>query len=184
MNHIILQLHKKLFAMPWAALALIAAGLGSLSGAFILQTFFGVEPCVLCLFQRIPYAVVVVLGAVALLFRQNDKVARALLGLCALAFFINVGIAIFHSGVELQWWAGTDGCEVNADILRDPEAARLALLKTAVAQCDEVNFTFLGFSLANWNILICLALGLFAMLAAMGPCVNWAKPSCGCCKNN
>jgi len=182
MNISLLELHKKLFSMPWAALAIIAAGLGALAGAFILQDFFGAQPCVLCLFQRVPYAAVVILGSLALLMRENDKWARRFLALCALAFFINVGLAVFHSGVELHWWAGTDGCEVNADILRDPEAARLALLQEAVAQCDEIGFTFLGFSLANWNVLICFILGLFALLASLGPCVNWAKPKGCCCK--
>lgn len=168
--------HKKLFAMPWSALAIVAVGFGAVAAAVTLQMFHLAAPCVLCIYQRIPYLVAGVLALLALLLRKNDGATRFLLGLCALAFFVNAGIAFYHSGVERHWWASSAGCEVNQEILRDPQAARLALLRTEASECDRIDFTILGFSLANWNVPICLALALFSLLAATGPCARWGKP--------
>lgn len=187
MCRFLILLHQKLLVMPVAALALFAAATGSLFVAYVAQTFFDVQPCILCIYQRIPYAIVVVLSLGALILRQHDKKARCLLGIAALAFFVNMGIAIYHSGVELHWWAGTSECGVNPAVLSQVENLREALLKTPLVSCDEINFTFLGLSMANWNIFASFGLGLFALLASFGPCVNWAKPqgtesaSCCCC---
>ncbi|MFA6280601.1 MAG: disulfide bond formation protein B [Bdellovibrionales bacterium] len=154
-----------------SALLLFAASVGSLLTAYVAETFFGVLPCVLCLYQRVPYAVVVVLSLLAFVSTVliRGRAARGLLLLCAFAFFVNAGIASFHSGVELHWWQGTDGCAVNPLViqeLKDPTAAREALMATPVVRCDAVNFTFLGFTMANWNILASLAFGAFALFAA------------------
>lgn len=176
----LLGLHKKLFSMPWAALAIIAVGFVAIAGALTLQSLGLAAPCILCIYQRIPYLIVGVLGLLALALRKREKAWRGIFALCALAFLVNVGIAAFHSGVERQWWAGTDGCAVNPEVLRDPEAARLALLETAVSNCDQIDFTFLGLSLANWNIVIGLVLGIYALLVAFGPCTRWVKPCCCC----
>lgn len=168
--------------MPMAALAILAASAGSLLTAYVAENFFGVQPCILCIYQRIPYALAVFLAIGALMLRHNDKMARCLLGITAVTFFANMGIAIFHSGVELHWWAGTDECGVNPLVVKTAAALREALLKTPTVNCDEINFTFLGFTMANWNILASFGLGLFALLASFGPCINWAKIGSACCK--
>ncbi len=176
MKECLLELHKKLFSMPWAALAISAAGFGAVAAALTLQTLGLAQPCVLCIYQRFPYLAAGLLGLLALALRKNDKAVRVLFLLCALGFLINVGIAANHSGVERQWWGSSDGCEVNMEVLRNPEAARMALLTTAVSQCDVIDFTFLGLTLANWNIPLCLGLAAFCFLVAAGPCARWAKP--------
>lgn len=173
--------------MPYAALALFAASAGSLIVAYIAETFFGVEPCILCIYQRIPYALVTFLAIFALMARQNDKKARFFLALCALALFINAGIAGFHSGVELHWWAGTDECSVNPLVIQQvtADALREQLLHTPLVPCDAINFTFLGFTMANWNILASLGLGFFALLASLGSCITWGAGShCCCCSKS
>lgn len=158
-------LHR-FFTMPFPALAMIAAGVAAFIGVYLTETYFGAHPCILCLYQRVPYGAALAFGILALGFRRNASVVRALFWLCAVVFFVNVGIAFFHTGVELHWWAGTDECAVNPAVLADPEAARKMLLAAPVASCDKINFTFLGFTLANWNVLICFALGAYAALAA------------------
>lgn len=183
MCRFLITLHQKLLVMPVAALALLAAAAGSLAFAYSAENFFGIAPCELCLYQRVPYAVVIALALLALLIRKNDKKARCLLGLCAVAFFVNMGIAFYHSGVELHWWGGTDDCAANPLLATDPALVREALMNTPVVRCDQINFTFLGFTMANWNVLASFALGLFALLASFGPCVNWGKGCC-CCKKD
>lgn len=154
-----------------SALALFAMSVGSLLMAYVAETFFGVAACELCIYQRVPYAVVVFLSLVAFvgMIYGHKKTAQILFLLCAFAFFVNAGIALFHSGVELHWWVGTDGCAVNPLVmqnLKDPAAMRAALMAAPVVRCDEINFTFLGCTMANWNILASLALCAFSLFSA------------------
>ncbi len=159
------------FRVKDSSLVLFALSVGSLLTAYVAETFFGVLPCELCVYQRVPYALVAFLSVAVFSVAVCGRVraARLLLLLCALAFFVNAGIAVFHSGVELHWWQGTDGCAVNPLVmqdLKDPSAVREALMAAPVVRCDDINFTFLGFTMANWNILASLAFCAFALFAA------------------
>ena len=154
---------SKSLTPPWSAGLLLAACVGVLATAFVAQFVLGHEPCILCLWQRVPYGVVIILAALALLRRTNTRI---LLGFIALVFLIGAGLAVFHTGVELHWWLGTSGCAIKPLHGDSIASLREQLLKTVTARCDEITWTFLGFSFANWNILTSLALSLFAGLAA------------------
>jgi disulfide bond formation protein DsbB len=174
---------------PLAALLVFIASVGSLFTAYVAEHFFDVYPCILCIYQRIPYALAAFFALAAIIIRQNDKAARMLLRLAALAFFANMFLAIFHSGVELHWWAGTDECGVNPAVLSNVADLKTALLKQPLVNCDEINFTFLGITMANWNVLASLGLGLFSLMASLGPCSRWANRDGGnlsscCCRCN
>jgi disulfide bond formation protein DsbB len=156
---------------------LIAVSTGSLLTAYIAETFFDVAPCVLCIYQRVPYAIVALLGVFAIAQRNHKAVTDKVIALCAALLFVNAAIAFFHSGVELQWWEGTDGCAVNPAVFSDPEVARKMLLETPAVRCDEINFTFLGFTMANWNVVASFFWGLYALLHVMG----YRVKCMGCC---
>jgi disulfide bond formation protein DsbB len=84
--------------------ALVAlAGLVALGVAYFAQDVILLVPCELCLWERWPYRVAIVLGILAVLLRR--KAGRVVLGLAALAFLSDVGIAFLHVGVEFGWWA-------------------------------------------------------------------------------
>src|SRR5579862_1950674 len=102
-----------LCAMPHAALLIFAASVAALAFAFAMQFGFGVEPCILCLWQRVPFGVVVALSPALLLWKPYGRHTRILLALCAAAFFINSGLSVFHTGVEQHWWLGTSGCAIT-----------------------------------------------------------------------
>lgn len=155
---------------PWAAILLFAACVDSLLAGYIAEHFFDVLPCDLCIKQRIPFALVLAIMLPALSMKLSGDTVRKLLGLSALVLIANAGIAGFHSGVELQWWGGLDGCGVNPLVFADdPVAMREMLLNAPVVRCDEVNFTFLGLTIANWNIFWSLGLAGFAAMAAFYP---------------
>src|ERR1700733_12013079 len=156
---------KKFLAMPNAAKIIAAAVLLSLAFVFVIQYGFGYHPCVLCLWQRVPFAAAIVLAGLALL-PQLRAHAPILLGLCALAFFANTGLAIFHTGVERHWWVGTSGCTITPLSGTTAEDFRMQLLHTVVARCDEISWKFLGLSMANYNVIWSLFLGLFSLCAA------------------
>jgi disulfide bond formation protein DsbB len=157
------NLARQAAAMPQAAWMILLASAGALGAALVAQYGFAVQPCVLCLAQRVPFALAIVFAAASL---WKPGAARVLLGLCALAFLVNAGIAFFHTGVEQHWWLGTSGCALKPLGGADAQSLREQLLATAVAQCDVVAWTFLGLSMANWNVPFALALAGFAGFAA------------------
>ena len=152
--------------MPRVAYVLLIATLGALAFALIIQYGFDVQPCVLCLWQRVPFIVVAVLAAVALLRQSNSQQVRLLLAACAVVFAVGAGLALFHTGVELHWWLGTSGCKVQPLSGASVEDLRTQLLHTVVASCDQISWTFLGFSMANWNVPFSAALAGFSGIAA------------------
>ncbi|HEU0118508.1 MAG TPA: disulfide bond formation protein B [Alphaproteobacteria bacterium] len=151
--------------MPTAAMVIAVAAILALAFVFILQYGFGVEPCILCLWQRVPYGVAIAASLVAWLWQPYSKQTQGLLALCALAFTVSTGLAIFHTGVEQHWWLGTNGCAVVPLHGASVEDLRTQLLHTVVAHCDQISWTFLGLSLANWNLPLSLALALFSFAA-------------------
>lgn len=144
-----------------AALLIVIASALALAAAFTAQYAFGLAPCVLCLYQRVPYAVAILLGLAAL----PPGTARwrpYLLGLASLAFAINAGIAVFHAGVEWQFWTGTAGCTGSGPLPTNTQD----LFKPAPARCDEAAWTMFGLSMAGYNVIASAILAIFAFLAA------------------
>lgn len=173
---------KKLFSLPVASALVMLAGIGSLTTAYIAEYAFGVQPCELCYWQRVPFGVAILLGGLGLFFEKREATlplrrrpfhARKLLALSALTFLIGSGLAFFHTGVEQHWWNDLASCSIKpmkAEELAaiDVETLRNNLLATTGTPCDEITWSFLGLSMANWNVLYSLGLALFALLAATG----------------
>ncbi len=58
------------------------------------------------------------------------------------------------------------------------------LLSTAVAECDKINFSILGLTLANINVFFCLGLALLALMTAFGCVPQKEEESCSCCSKD
>ncbi len=86
-----------------AGMLVALAGIFALGVAYFAQDVMLLVPCELCLWERWPYRAVIVLGILASLLPR--KLGRAVLGLAALAFLADIGIAFLHVGVEFGWWA-------------------------------------------------------------------------------
>jgi disulfide bond formation protein DsbB len=151
--------------MPNSARLVCAFAALALIFVFVMQYGFGYDPCILCLWQRVPYAAAFVFSGFALLpvLRRH---APLLLGLCALFFLVGAGLAIFHTGVERHWWLGTAGCAITPLNGDSTEDLRMQLLHTVVARCDQISWSFLGLTMANYNILLSLLLAGFCLYAA------------------
>jgi len=153
-------------ATPVPAALLVTLGSAfALAAAWFFQLVVGLAPCPLCLEQRIPYYVGLPLGlvALALLVAGRVRAGRWVLGLLAALMLWNMGLAIFHAGVEWRWWVGPTSCTgapelVSGDILSALKGAR-------VPRCDEAAWRLFGLSMAGWNALIA---GALALVAARG----------------
>jgi disulfide bond formation protein DsbB len=149
-----------------SALFLLVASAGSLLVAFFFQYVIGLQPCVLCIWQRWPYAVVVALTILALTVASRvPRLHAALLALCGVALLFGGGVAVFHVGVEQHWWTGTPGCGVTATA-DSIEALRAQIMAAPVIRCDQVAWSLFGISMAGYNILISLALAAIAFISA------------------
>ena len=145
---------------------IVAASAATLGAALVSQYFFGLLPCILCLWQRWPYVATIALGALAMpLWRRGGDVGPWLMALAGFAFLIGGGIAVFHVGVEQHWWQGTAECG-GAPAARTLEELRAQLIGRPVVRCDEAQFRFLGLSMAGWNVLASSAFAAFSLAAA------------------
>lgn len=138
---------------------LIGSG-GLLAGAYGFQYLGDLQPCVLCLYQRVPHAAVIVLALAAILLAPRPATGW-LIGAAGLAVAVGAGIAGFHVGVEQHWWEGTAECGSTgaADTI---EALRAQLLAQPVIRCDEVPWSLFNVSMAGYNFAFSTALAIFA----------------------
>ncbi len=138
-----------------------------LAAALFFQEVMNLPPCILCKYQRVPYIFVIFAGALAyILFNgQFRKLALFLLFTCAIALFIDAGIAGFHVGVEHGWWEGTSECGGNIKANLSLEELRAAILNAPIVRCTEVAWQMFGISMAGYNMMIALAMAFFTSLS-------------------
>ena len=154
-----------------APLAIAAIGATAIGGALIFEHVFGLQPCPLCLEQRIAYYVSIPL-AVLLAFGISVGAARKVLlaGFVVIAagMLWNAGLGVYHSGVEWGWWPGPQDCSGPVNSLGSAGNLLKKIESIRIVRCDEVQWRFLGLSLAGYNVLISLALAALALWAALG----------------
>lgn len=134
------------------ALLLPAALLG---GALGSQYLGGLHPCEMCYWQRWPHAAAILLAALSFTQPAASGRSRALVLLAALAIAVSGAIGVYHAGVEAKIFEGFTTCTAmgkglsTADLLKQISRAPLV-------RCDEVQFRFLGISMAGWNAILSL----------------------------
>ena len=151
-----------------AALAITAIAAATLAGAWFFELVLDIRPCPLCLEQRYAYYLAVPLGALIAIAAARDAPRGALLaGLAVLALVVlgNAGLGAYHAGVEWKLWQGPTDCTGPVGNLGSAGNLLERLDTVKVVRCDEVQWTFLGLSLAGYNVLISL---LMAAVAAWG----------------
>ena len=128
---------------------LIPAGLPG--GALFSQYVGGLYPCEMCYWQRWPHGAAILLALSSFHPRLMAPRIRLLVMLAALAVAISGAIGVFHAGVEMGWWEGITHCTANgATSLQD-------ILSVPLVRCDQVQWEFLGVSMAGWNAIISLS---------------------------
>ncbi len=154
--------------MTARALAALA-GLGSaalLGGALAFQFVGGLAPCPMCLWQRWPHAVAVVLAVLAVaLPRIGPKIA--VFG--ALVMLVSAGLGMFHAGVEQGWWEGPSTCVGGSSEGLSTDELLDQIMNAPLVRCDDIVWDFLGITMAGWNAILSLVLAAFWIAAARDP---------------
>lgn len=150
-----------------APLWAMAASVVALAAALGSQYLGGLAPCKLCLWQRVPHGIVIVIGIGALLWFQGPRERAVLTWAAGLAFAVGAGIALYHAGVEQHWIAGPSSCSGASSLnaAQTIEELRQQLLGTPVVRCDEIPWSLFGISIAGWNALFSLGLAAFCGIA-------------------
>ena len=129
-----------------------------LGGAIAFQYIGGIPPCEMCMWQRWPHVVALVLGLLALALRSN----RAVIVLAALSVLVTAGIGYFHAGVEQHWWQGITSCAASPASGSTAEVMA-QILATPLIRCDAIAWSLFGISMAGWNALISTAIGVTSL---------------------
>lgn len=156
----------------FAGFLLVSAA--ALAIVFVFQFGFGILPCILCLWQRLPHAIAILLGGIGFGLTRAANPAKhpfratpwaayaAIAGLLLLDYLANTGLAAFHIGVEQHWWAGTEACTGGAPTGLNADQLSAQLMATPVAHCDQIAWSLFGISLAGFNFILSLALAIAA----------------------
>ena len=149
---------KRASRLKQARLLALLVPSGLLGGALFSQYVGGLYPCEMCYWQRWPHGAAILLALAAFFLPSR---ARMLVMLAALAIAISGIIGVFHAGVEMGWWEGITHCTATgATSLND-------ILSVPLVRCDQVQWEWIGISMAGWNAILSLS-GAAAILALAG----------------
>ncbi|MFQ5954659.1 MAG: disulfide bond formation protein B [Kiloniellales bacterium] len=144
---------------------LLAASAAILGTAYASQYIGGLEPCSLCLYQRVPYWVAIGLTAAALALAGRRRLQGLALIVVGAVFLFGTGLALYHVGVEQHLFAGPPACSADLGQATTIEELRAQLIGQPVVRCDEVAWSLFGISMAGYNAIASLGLTAAALWA-------------------
>ena len=129
----------------------------ALIAAYFIQYVLKHQPCNLCLIERIPYFLAIIVISICLFTRKFEKLSLIIL---SLIFFSATLIAFYHFGIEQGFIKESLVCDLENENNNLSKEALLNQLKKMPISCKNVTFKIFGLSLATFNILINLILGV------------------------
>ena len=145
------QINKK-FIFPilvFASLVLVSA--------FIIEHQLGHEPCKLCLYERIPYFLSMLLIIKMLFIKKYERVTLLIL---SLVFIGSAALAFYHFGIEQGFFSESLACTTGDLSKTLSKKELLQQLKQNNISCKDVSFRILGLSLAAINTIFSLVLSV------------------------
>ena len=127
----------------------------ALLAAFFIQYILGHQPCNLCLIERIPYILTIIIISLSFIFNKYEKVYFFLL---SLIFILAALISFYHFGIEQGFIRESLVCDLKNITQNLTAESLLKELKEKTISCQDVTFKILGLSLATINTIICLIL--------------------------
>ncbi|MEO5972646.1 MAG: disulfide bond formation protein B [Sphingomicrobium sp.] len=142
--------------------------LALLGGALGSEYLGGLVPCEMCWWQRYPHAAAILLAGLAFTAPAPSSRARTLTLLAAAAIAVSGAIGVYHAGVELGIFEGLTTCATTASGGSTADLLN-AIVNAPLVRCDQVQFAFLGISMAGWNAILSLSgAALIAFLTLSG----------------
>lgn len=135
-----------------------------LIAAFIMERYFSIHPCQLCLYERNVFMAAGIWALLSLVLLPTSYRRLSLFGL-ALIFTGGTFLAAYHVAVQQHWVTVPAFCaSQDFSSFKSVDTLKEQLLKTPFVRCDKVTWSLFGFSLAFYNML----LSAFLMLLCWG----------------
>jgi disulfide bond formation protein DsbB len=138
----------------------IAVPAGLLAGAYGSEIFGGLYPCEMCWWQRYAHFVGLGLALLSLLLRKAPDRGRSFVWLAALAILASGAIGAYHAGVEAKVFEGFTTCTSTGTAGLSAEDMLKEIMAKPIVRCDDIQFSFLGISMAGWNAILSILAAL------------------------
>jgi len=125
--------------------------------ALIIQYWLGHEPCKLCIYERIPYFLSILLLIKILLFKKYEKITLFIL---FLIFIASAVLAFYHFGIEQGFFSESFVCKAGDLSGTLSKEQLLEQLNKYNISCKDVSFRVLGLSLATINTILSIILSV------------------------
>ena len=123
----------------------------ALNSAFFIEYILGHQPCNLCLIERIPYGLGIMIIMAIFLIKKNQKFLVMLL---ILTFIFSFAISFYHFGIEQGFFQESSVCGVKSLTEIVTKEDLLKQLSEKTISCKDVTFRIFGLSLTSINIVI------------------------------
>ncbi len=134
------------------------AGMASLAlilGAYSFEHIGGLYPCKLCLWQRYPHFLNILLIFLFYFFPKKSFVLVA-----SMSMLTSTILALYHVGVEKKLWLGPNSCSNSSIEGLSTDQLLEQIMNAPLVRCDEVAWDFVNISMAGWNGIFSLILFL------------------------
>ena len=127
----------------------------SIVSAYFIEYALGHQPCNLCLLERIPYILSIVLIVINFKFKKSEKFLILFL---IVTFIFSFLVSVYHFGIEQGYFEESAVCGLkNATNIISKEEILMQLSKQTIS-CKDVTFRIFGLSLSTFNIVISLVI--------------------------
>ena len=131
----------------------------ALVSAFFIEYILGHQPCNLCILERIPYLLAIILVLLNYKFIQFEKFFVLLL---AIIFLAGTILSLYHLGIEQGFIEESLVCDLKSGSNLLSKEEILKKLQEKIINCKDVTFKIFGLSLTSYNILISLLITIGA----------------------
>ena len=123
----------------------------ALISAFFIEYVLGHQPCNLCILERIPYVIAIVIILLNYKFSQFEKIFLVLL---IIVFLTATILSIYHFGIEQGFIGESLVCDLKNGSGVTSKEEILKQLQEQKVSCKDVTFKIFGLSLTTYNIVI------------------------------
>ena len=134
---------------------ILVISLVSIISAYFIEYALGHQPCNLCLIERIPYGLSIILISLNYFFKKNKKFIILLL---IFIFFFSFAISVYHLGIEQGIFEESAICSLKNTTGIISKEEILKQLQEKAVSCKDVTFRIFGLSLTSINIILGLIL--------------------------
>jgi len=131
-------------------LSILIISILALTSAYFIEYFLGYQPCNLCLLERIPYALSIIIILTNFKIKFNDRHTILIL---IVIFVVSAFLSIYHLGIEQGLIEESFVCSTKDNLNLNKEQLLQELQKMNIS-CKNVAFTIFGLSLTTYNILL------------------------------